>query len=81
MAPEIADRKPYNEKVDIWCLGVLLYELIHKIPPFEVKEIYLMSVTLKRPQIKFKKFFEFFDIVNRCCSLNPLERPSAEELL
>ncbi len=32
--PEILSSKDQNEKVDIWCLGVLLYELYHKRSPF-----------------------------------------------
>lgn len=28
MAPEMLLRQPYNHKIDIWALGVLLYELI-----------------------------------------------------
>lgn len=28
----------YNEKVDIWALGILIYELIAGRPPFEVED-------------------------------------------
>ena len=34
MAPEIITQKPYDLKVDIWCLGVLLFELLMGFPPF-----------------------------------------------
>ena len=27
MAPEMLNNKPYNSSLDIWCLGILLYEL------------------------------------------------------
>ena len=32
--PEILSNKDQTEKVDIWCLGILLYELYHKRSPF-----------------------------------------------
>ncbi len=34
MAPEIVKKVPYNEKVDIWSLGVLAYVLLSGKPPF-----------------------------------------------
>ncbi|RHZ79655.1 hypothetical protein Glove_143g18 [Diversispora epigaea] len=34
-APEMLMRIPYNEKVDIWSLGILCYELLVGAPPFE----------------------------------------------
>ena len=34
MAPEVLLEKGYDEKVDLWALGVLIYEMIVGIPPF-----------------------------------------------
>ena len=34
MAPEMVNNSSYNEKVDVWSLGILLYELIHGKAPF-----------------------------------------------
>ena len=47
MAPEILENKPYDEKVDIWSLGILLYELFHNRSPFKAKtqnEIYRNAI-------------------------------------
>jgi serine/threonine protein kinase len=35
MAPEMILRKPYTHKIDIWGLGILLFELIEGHAPFE----------------------------------------------
>jgi len=35
LSPELVESKPYNEKTDIWSLGVILYELCALSPPFK----------------------------------------------
>ena len=35
MAPEMFKREKYNEKVDIWSIGILTYEFLVGKPPFE----------------------------------------------
>lgn len=35
MAPEILNQQPYSEKVDVWALGVILYEMVYGKMPFE----------------------------------------------
>ena len=34
MSPEQCNGQDYNEKSDIWSLGVLLYEMLVGIPPY-----------------------------------------------
>lgn len=36
LPPEMIEHKSYNETVDLWCLGILLYEFLVGSPPFEV---------------------------------------------
>lgn len=35
MAPEILKSEEYNETLDIWCLGIITYELLFARSPFE----------------------------------------------
>lgn len=37
MAPEMIKNEYHNYTLDIWCLGILLYELLHGTPPFKGK--------------------------------------------
>jgi serine/threonine protein kinase len=38
MAPEIINKDMYDYKIDIWSLGILLYELLHGYSPFRAKD-------------------------------------------
>ena len=38
MSPEIINHKSYDKKMDLWTLGILLYELIHSFSPFRPKK-------------------------------------------
>ncbi|XP_058136926.1 aurora kinase C [Dasypus novemcinctus] len=35
LPPEMIEGRTYDEKVDLWCIGVLCYELLMGSPPFE----------------------------------------------
>ena len=35
MAPEMVKKESYNKEIDVWSLGILLYELVHGYSPFK----------------------------------------------
>mmetsp|Transcript_29699 Transcript_29699/g.29442 ORF Transcript_29699/g.29442 Transcript_29699/m.29442 type:complete len:86 (-) Transcript_29699:503-760(-) len=37
MAPEVLSLDRYSYEVDIWALGILLYEMLHGYAPFRAK--------------------------------------------
>lgn len=39
--------KEYNYSIDIWALGVLLYELLHNFAPFPAKDLDEMKDKVK----------------------------------
>ncbi|XP_028654089.1 aurora kinase B [Erpetoichthys calabaricus] len=56
LPPEMIEGKSHNEKVDLWCIGVLCYEFLVGNPPFETasySETYkrITKVDLKFPSI------------------------------
>jgi hypothetical protein len=36
MAPEMLKNDPHNHTLDVWCVGILLFELVHGSAPFTV---------------------------------------------
>ncbi|CAD8126151.1 unnamed protein product [Paramecium sonneborni] len=51
MAPEMFENQPYGFKQDIWCLGVVLYEMCNKRPPFEGENIAQLALKVVRCEI------------------------------
>lgn len=41
--PEIANMDEQDDKVDVWCVGVILYELIFQTLPFNGSEDQMME--------------------------------------
>jgi serine/threonine protein kinase len=50
------NNKPYNASLDIWCLGVLLYELLHGSPPFGGK---MQADKMKKIKASYKNKIDF----------------------
>jgi serine/threonine protein kinase len=49
MAPEMLENKPHDDTLDVWSLGILLFELLHGFAPFTGKTpMEILSRILKR---------------------------------
>jgi serine/threonine protein kinase len=57
MAPEIVKNEGYDYSIDVWSLGVLLYELIHSHSPFVVKDLNINKIenNIVSKELRFKK--------------------------
>eukprot|EP00192_Tetraselmis_astigmatica_P002723 CAMPEP_0117697884 /NCGR_PEP_ID=MMETSP0804-20121206/29475_1 /TAXON_ID=1074897 /ORGANISM="Tetraselmis astigmatica, Strain CCMP880" /LENGTH=549 /DNA_ID=CAMNT_0005512181 /DNA_START=1383 /DNA_END=3032 /DNA_ORIENTATION=+ len=75
---------PYTDKVDIWAVGILTYELVVGKPPFEVdNEQYTMKLIINSTRLNFPPHLskEWKDFISIALMKDPKKRPSATELL
>lgn len=78
MAPEIIMRKPQNQSVDVWALGVILYQMFHSKLPHDSTED---SIRLKK--IYFHPDLDplIQDLISGCLHENPKVRPKIQAIL
>lgn len=83
MAPEMIKNSPHDLKLDIWCLGVLLFELINGNPPFKGKtENEKFKSILNNGQISFDDNItkEARDLIRNILKSNPNERLTMDQI-
>lgn len=87
MSPELAVGGEYDEKIDIWALGITAIELVEKNPPNAHLNPMMVLFRLTRletpPQLQNSEKHpqDFVDFVKQCLIIAPADRPSAGQLL
>ena len=83
-APEVWEKESYNNKCDIWSVGCIAYEMACLRVPFRGTSIHQLYINIMKgkyeeiPKIYSK---DLKDIIRLILCLDPVKRPSAEELL
>lgn len=86
MAPELIRGQNYDQKVDIWSLGIMVMEMAEGDPPYmdfpPLRALFLITTKgipgLKHPE---KWSTEFKDFVAQCLEKESENRPTADQLL
>lgn len=80
MAPEVAKGWRYNEKVDVYGFGVILWEILSGESAFknmsEEQHLNMVANGQERPRLKREWPSEVKDLLQRCWSFFPNARPS-----
>ena len=83
MAPELVQELPYNHTVDLWSLGVIIYELFVGTPPFYTNSIYTLIHLIVKDPVKFPDNMspEFKSFLQGLLNKAPNERLTWPDLL
>ena len=80
MAPEIMNNKPYNEKSDLWSIGVMLYQLYYRDIPFDGKnEVEILQKIESNLPYKQPDDIIFRDLINKLLVVEVSNRLSWNE--
>lgn len=85
MSPEILEGKQYDSKTDIWSLGCLIFELCALRPAFASPNLLQLASKIIRgePDCSIPSHYtkSLSDVIKKCFTKKPADRPSAKELL
>ncbi|XP_068637407.1 serine/threonine-protein kinase STY13-like [Aristolochia californica] len=85
MAPEMIQHRPYNQKVDVYSFGIVLWELITGMLPFQnmtaVQAAFAVVNKGVRPILPHDCLPVLGEIMTRCWDANPDVRPPFAEVV
>ena len=76
LAPEVVSKQGHGKAVDWWCLGSLIYELIHGLPPFYAKNKNHLFDKIKKAEPEMNKNWSknIRDLFSKLLTKDPEER-------
>lgn len=83
LAPEMIKQSGHDKSLDIWNLGVLMFELLTGSPPFEGSNQNALFDNILKFKIKWPKGFSGIarDLVTKLLKINPKERIPLDQVL
>ena len=90
MSPQVIQKEKYDNKTDIWSLGITCIELLQGEPPHSELSPNEVMTKIGGKNFNFDDFFrrkksnyssEFINFVSQCLQINPEKRATAKELI
>ena len=82
-SPEMLLKKGYDTRVDIWAIGVLIFELMVGRPPFKSDGQHSMEDNIVHGRINWPSSMNYLakNLISQLLKLDPDQRPTLEEIL
>ena len=79
LPPEMVEEKGHDTSADIWCLGILLYEMLIGSTPFKstIREQMLVNITSSKPRFPLTMPPLAKDLISKMLEKDPSRRPTA----
>ena len=83
LAPEIINNQGHDEHVDIWCIGVLIFELMTGNSPWQGYDMQTIKYNINRLRIMWPREMDkdAADLIKKILKFYPEERLSLEQML
>ena len=83
LAPEIVNESGHNEKVDLWCIGVLLFELATGNVPFIGNDFEQLKENIRLMKIEWPRDInsDAKDLIKKILKYNPNDRLGLVDML
>lgn len=81
MSPQIHSNKHYTEKIDIWSLGCVLYELLYLKLPFDGKNMNELAFNIKNKNIQVNNSDRLYQLIPCMLEKDEHTRISSYELV
>lgn len=82
LAPEMVEGREHDKQIDVWSLGVLLYEFLVGSPPFEAENHSATYRRISRIDLRFPRHVptDAQDLIRRLLVKDPNKRMSLEDI-
>ena len=83
IAPEMLLKKGHDTRVDIWSIGILMFELLSGYSPFVAKSNQELYQNIRKLKIQWPRDMPPLakNLISKILKLNPVDRPSFDEIL
>lgn len=83
MAPEMSQSESYNNKVDIWALGILLYEMLHGRTPYLSGNVFDKFVEIQKGDLRIREDISNSakELIRSILQMDPDVRPCVMQIL
>ena len=83
LAPEMIKEIGHDENLDIWCIGILMFELLTGNIPFQGSDQQILNGNILRNRIMWPKDMDLSakDVISKILRTDPTERISLVEML